>query len=231
MTSPPAPRTPQLPEPWLDVLAPEFQQPYMQQLRAFLVQEKRQVRVYPPGKEIFNAFWLTPFDQVRVVVLGQDPYIFPNQAHGLCFSVRKGVRIPPSLENIFRELNTDLGVPPPSHGDLTHWAQQGVLLLNTVLTVRHATAYSHRNRGWETFTDRVIIELNLQREGLIFVLWGGAAKKKATMIDTSRHRILRAAHPSPRSADRGFFGCRHFSRINQHLTERNEAPIDWALPA
>jgi uracil-DNA glycosylase len=203
----------------------------MKQLRAFLVQEKQRERVYPPGKEIFNAFWLTPFDKVRVVVLGQDPYIFPNQAHGLCFSVRRGVRPPPSLVNIFRELHTDLGVSAPSHGDLTHWAEQGVLLLNTVLTVRHGTPNSHRHKGWENFTDRVITELNLRREGLLFVLWGGAAKKKATMIDINRHRILRAAHPSPKSADRGFFGCRHFSRINQHLTERNEAPIDWTLPA
>ena len=226
----PQPRKPQLPESWLEVLSAEFQAPYMQALRGFLVEEKRQHRVYPPGKEIFSAFWLTPFDKVRVVVLGQDPYIFRNQAHGLCFSVRRGVRLPPSLENIFRELNTDLDVPMPSHGNLNHWAEQGVLLLNTVLTVRHASAFSHRGRGWETFTDRVITELNAQREGLVFVLWGGAAKKKAGMIDRQRHRILKAAHPSPRSADRGFFGCQHFSQINAHLEAQGGAPIDWALP-
>lgn len=232
MTTPtPTPsRKPQLPESWLSVLAPEFQAPYMAALRAFLVQEKRQHAVYPPGKEIFNAFWLTPFDQVRVVVLGQDPYIFPGQAHGLCFSVRRGVRPPPSLENVFRELSTDLGVARPGHGDLTHWAEQGVLLLNTALTVRHRQPNSHRGQGWETFTDRVISLLNAEREGLVFVLWGSAAKAKASMIDGRKHRILRASHPSPRSADRGFFGCKHFSQINDHLTARGEAPIDWALP-
>lgn len=227
----PSQRRPQLPEGWLTVLEPEFQAPYMRQLRAFLVAEKRQHAVYPPGPEIFNAFWLTPFSQVRVVILGQDPYIFPRQANGLCFSVRRGISRPPSLENIFRELQQDLDVPMANHGDLTHWAQQGVLLLNTVLTVRHAAAFSHRNQGWETFTDRVITELNVRREGLVFVLWGGAARSKASMIDRRRHHILRAAHPSPRSADRGFFGCRHFSQINDWLSDRGEEPIDWALPS
>jgi uracil-DNA glycosylase len=230
MTTPPPQRKPQLPEPWLDVLAAEFEAPYMAELRAFLVEEKRQHRVYPPGREIFNAFWLTPFDQVRVVILGQDPYIFPNQAQGLCFSVRRGVRTPPSLANIFEELRTDLDVPIPAHGELTTWAEQGVLLLNTVLTVRHAAAFSHRGRGWETFTDRVIAALNAEREGLVFVLWGSAARKKSAMIDKRRHHILIAAHPSPRSADGGFFGCQHFSKINDHLIARGEAPIDWALP-
>ena len=223
-------RTPQLPDAWLAVLESEFQQPYMQQLRAFLVEEKKHHRVYPPGPEIFRAFWLTPFDKVRVVLLGQDPYAYPNQAHGLCFSVRKGVRPPPSLVNIFQEQHTDLGIPPQPHGELTHWAEQGVLLLNAILTVRHGAFGSHSDAGWQTFTDRAIEALNAQREGLVFVLWGSFARKKAAMIDSQRHLILSAAHPSPRSADSGFFGCRHFSRINDHLQSRGEAPIDWVLP-
>lgn len=223
-------KRPQLEPSWLAVLEGEFSKPYMAALRAFIVSEKQRYRVYPPGNEMFNAFWLTPFEQVRVVILGQDPYHGPGQAHGLCFSVRKGVRPPPSLENIFRELSSDLGVDIPRHGELTHWAKQGVLLLNTVLSVRHRSANSHRNQGWETFTDRVIEELNARREGLVFVLWGSAAGKKAQMIDRSRHLILRSPHPSPYSADRGFFGSGHFSKINAHLQERGGSPIDWSLP-
>jgi len=221
----------QLEESWLARLRPEFSKPYMAQLRAYLVAEKQSHAVFPPGREMFNAFELTPFDQVRVVVLGQDPYHGPDQAHGLCFSVRRGVRPPPSLVNIFRELNTDLGVPAPGHGELTHWAQQGVLLLNTVLSVRAHQANSHRGQGWEQFTDQVIECLNREREGLVFVLWGSAAGRKAEMIDGHRHLILRSPHPSPLSAHRGFFGCRHFSQINAHLTERGGPSIDWALPA
>lgn len=216
---------------WLEVLHPEFDAPYMEGLRTFLAEEKRRFRVFPPSGEIFNAFQHTPFERVRVVILGQDPYHGPEQAHGLCFSVRRGVQPPPSLMNIFRELHQDLGVPRPTHGDLTHWADQGVLLLNATLTVRARNAGSHRGRGWEQFTDRVIQELNARREGLVFVLWGSHAGKKAPMIDRRRHLILRSPHPSPLSAHRGFFGCGHFSRINAHLQQLGQPPIDWALPA
>ncbi|MEO1270669.1 MAG: uracil-DNA glycosylase [Myxococcota bacterium] len=216
---------------WFAVLESEFSTPTMQQLRAFLVTEARQgQQVYPPGREIFNAFALTPFDQVRVVILGQDPYHGPGQAHGLCFSVRRGVRPPPSLVNIFKELEDDLGVPRPSHGELTTWAQQGVLLLNTVLTVRHRKPKSHAGKGWEQFTDRVIAELNTRREGLVFVLWGSAARQKAQSVNRGKHLVLTSPHPSPYSADRGFFGCKHFSKINTYLTSHGSAPIDWSLP-
>ncbi len=220
----------QLEPSWLEVLAEEFEQPYMAELRSFLAAEKQRHEVYPPGPEMFAAFEHTPFDAVRVVVLGQDPYHGPGQAHGLCFSVRRGVRTPPSLQNIFKELHASVGVPRPSHGELTHWAQQGVLLLNTVLSVRASQANSHRGRGWERFTDRAIEALASQREGLVFVLWGAAAGRKASMIDPSRHLILTSPHPSPLSAHRGFFGCGHFSAIARHLSERGESPIDWALP-
>jgi uracil-DNA glycosylase len=213
------------------VLGDEFERPYMHDLRAFLVDEKQRHRVFPPGPEIFAAFDLTPFDRVRVVVLGQDPYHGAGQAHGLAFSVRRGVRPPPSLENIFQELRTDLGVTRPAHGDLSAWARQGVLLLNTVLTVRENTAFSHRDHGWETFTDRVIDTLATRRDGLVFLLWGAPAGKKAARIDRNRHLVLTAPHPSPLSASRGFFGSRPFSRINAWLVERGEAAIDWALPA
>lgn len=215
---------------WLEILDPEFDKPYMHALKRFLVEERAQQRqVFPPGREIFNAFNLTPFDQVRVVILGQDPYHGPGQAHGLCFSVRQGVRPPPSLLNIFKELHDDLGVPPQPHGDLTAWARQGVLLLNTVLTVRAREANSHRDQGWEQLTDRAISALNALHEGLVFVLWGSAAGRKAAMIDRDRHLILKSPHPSPYSAERGFFGCRHFSQINAHLERMGEKPIDWRL--
>ena len=224
------PRTIQLEPSWVAHLEPEFDKPYMKELRTFLVAEKQQGVVYPPGSEIFNAFGCTPFDAVRVVVLGQDPYHNHGQAHGLCFSVRRGVEPPPSLRNIYKELSDDVGFVAPAHGELTHWATQGVLLLNTVLTVRAHQANSHRDRGWETFTDRVINLLNQQREGLVFVLWGSAAGRKSTMIDEHKHLVLRSPHPSPLSAYRGFFGSRHFSRINQHLEEQGGLPIDWQLP-
>lgn len=217
-------------ESWLAVLGDEFAKPYMAELRAFLLEEKARHRVYPPGGEIFRAFDLCPFDRVRVVVLGQDPYHGPSQAHGLCFSVRRGVPAPPSLRNIFEELHADLGVPRPDHGELTAWAEQGVLLLNTVLTVREHTANSHRGKGWETFTDRVIAELNARRDGLVFVLWGASAGAKARAIDGRRHSVVRSAHPSPLSAHNGFFGSRPFSKINAHLRERGEREIDWRLP-
>lgn len=225
----PTTRRPDLEPSWLEVLAPEFDKPYMHQLKAFLVEEMRRHAVYPPGKEMFQAFWLTPFADVKVVILGQDPYHGPEQAHGLCFSVRRGVPVPPSLENIYRELHTDLGIPPATHGDLSSWARQGVLLLNTVLSVRARAARSHAGKGWENFTDKVIEELVQRREGLVFVLWGNDAGQKASMIDTSRHRIIRSSHPSPYSASYSFFGSRPFSKINAWLQSRGEAPIDWTV--
>jgi len=220
---------PRLEPSWLEVLSPEFEKPYMRKLRAFLVEEVRNQRVYPPGKEVFNAFWLTPFEKVRVVILGQDPYHGSGQAHGLCFSVRKGVPAPPSLQNIFAELHQDMGFRPPDHGDLSSWARQGVLLLNTVLTVRSRQPKSHAGQGWETFTDKVITELNTRRDSLVFILWGASAGRKVQMVDQRKHLVLRSPHPSPYSADRGFFGCRHFSKANLWLEERNIESIDWRL--
>ncbi len=230
MSEPSEARTPQLPACWLDAIGDEFDQAYMNQLRAFLQEERQQHKVFPRGQDMFKAFWLTPFKDVRVVILGQDPYHGQGQAHGLCFSVNQGVRPPPSLQNVFRELSQDLGVPHPSHGELVHWAKQGVLLLNTVLSVRAHQANSHRGQGWERLTDRVICELNRRHEGLVFVLWGSAAGRKAAMVDGRRHYILRAPHPSPLSAHRGFFGCGHFSKINKYLSGRDSPPMDWSLP-
>ncbi len=225
-------REPNLEPSWLEVLKNEFEQPYMHELRAFLVAEKQRYQIYPKGSEIFNAFAATPFHRVRVVILGQDPYHEPNQAHGLAFSVRRGTaKPPPSLVNIFKELNAEYGLPFPPHGELTHWAEQGVLLLNTVLTVRAHEANSHRGHGWERFTDAAISALNQSRNGLVFVLWGAPAARKTPMIDASRHLILKAPHPSPLSASRGFFGCGHFRAIDAYLTSRGEAPIDWRLTA
>lgn len=212
------------------VIGDAFDAQYMRNLRAFLVEEKRHHQVFPPSKDIFAAFWHTPFDDVRVVILGQDPYHNPGQAHGLCFSVRPGVRPPPSLENIFKEIERDLGIAKPDHGCLVHWAKQGVLLLNTVLTVRAHAAASHSGKGWEAFTDRVITELNRRRSGLVFVLWGRHARAKAGMIDGHRHLVLQTSHPSPMSVNEGFRGCGHFSRINAHLQQQGSAPIDWGLP-
>ena len=222
---------PSLEPEWLAALGDEFEKPYMADLRAFLVAERAAHTVFPPGRDMFNAFSYTPLSQVRVVVLGQDPYHGPGQAHGLCFSVRRGVPPPPSLVNIFQELRDSLGIARPAHGELTHWARQGVLLLNTVLSVRAAQAGSHQGKGWERFTDRIIEVLNTRREGLVFVLWGAPAGRKASMIDSRRHVILTAPHPSPLSAHRGFFGCGHFARINEHLRARGEPPVDWSLPA
>jgi len=216
---------------WLAPLASEFEQPYMQQLRAFLLAEKRAgKRVFPSGSEFFNAFAHTPLDRVKVVILGQDPYHGPGQAHGLCFSVPVGVAPPPSLQNIFREIHDELGVPIPAHGNLTAWADQGVLLLNSVLSVECARAASHQGRGWEIFTDRVIQVINAQREGVVFMLWGSYAQRKGAIIDATRHCVLRAPHPSPLSAHRGFFGCGHFAAANDYLRGRGETPIDWRLP-
>jgi uracil-DNA glycosylase len=229
MTPSTTPRTPNMEPSWMSVLGDAFDQTYMHDLRAFLAEEKRLHTVYPPGNEIFQAFWLTPFDKVRVVILGQDPYIGPGQAHGLCFSVRPDVRPPPSLVNVFKEIERDLGIPPPDHGCLVSWARQGVLLLNSVLTVRAGTPLSHAHHGWETFTDRVILELNRRREGLVFALWGGPAAAKAEVVDRSRHLVLKATHPSPKSVW-GYTGCDHFSKINGYFAARGEPPIQWALP-
>lgn len=221
----------QLEASWLEHLASEFEQPYMQNLRAFLQQEKAARKtVYPAGSNIFSALNTTPFTNVKVVILGQDPYHGPNQAHGLSFSVERGVPPPPSLQNIFKELQADLGLPIPNHGCLESWAQQGVLLLNSVLTVRHKQAGSHAGKGWEQFTDRVIDCINSKRDGLVFLLWGSYAQKKGGFIDASRHLVLKSPHPSPLSAHRGFLGCRHFSTANQYLDDNDSGAIDWALP-
>jgi uracil-DNA glycosylase len=205
--------------------------PTMQSLAAFLRSEKQAgKRIYPPGPEIFAAFDHTPFDAVRVVILGQDPYHGPGQAHGLCFSVRQGVRVPPSLDNIFKEIERDLAIPRPGHGCLTSWADQGVLLLNSVLTVEDGHANAHQGKGWEDFTDRAIDALNREREGIVFLLWGSYAQRKGQLIDTTRHAVLKSVHPSPLSAHRGFIGCGHFSAANRYLEEHATAPIDWSLP-
>jgi uracil-DNA glycosylase len=193
-------------------------------------ERERGKRIFPKGCDWFRALDLTPLDQVRVVILGQDPYHGPGQAHGLCFSVKPGVRPPPSLVNIYKELESDLGITPRRHGFLEHWARQGVLLLNSVLTVEMGRAASHRDRGWERFTDRIVSEVNSKSEPVVFLLWGSYAQKKAAFVDSSRHLILKAAHPSPLSAHSGFFGCRHFSRTNAFLISRGQEPIDWALP-
>jgi uracil-DNA glycosylase len=217
---------------WLAVLGSEFDQPYMQQLRQFLQQQKTAGKViYPPGGQWFAAFNNTPFDQVRVVILGQDPYHGPQQAHGLCFSVLPGVKVPPSLVNIYKELADDLGIVPPEHGCLTSWAQQGVLLLNATLTVEQANAGAHQGKGWEQFTDRAIRALNDQRDGIVFLLWGSYAQKKGAFIDQSRHLVLQSVHPSPLSAYRGFFGCKHFSATNRYLQQLGQPAIDWQLPS
>lgn len=208
-----------------------LQRPEMRDLSAFLRQRKQAgARVFPPGPRIFAAFDATPFDAVKVVVLGQDPYHGAGQAHGLCFSVLPGVPVPPSLLNIYKEINRDLGISPPDHGCLTPWARQGVLLLNSVLTVEEGRAGAHQGKGWEGFTDRVIESLASEREDLVFLLWGAYAQKKGGVIDARRHRVLRAPHPSPLSAHRGFIGCGHFSAANRFLVNKGHTPIDWRLP-
>ena len=216
---------------WLAQLRGEFAQPYMADLKRFLVAEReRGKRIFPKASNWFRALDLTPLDAVRVVIIGQDPYHGPGQAHGLCFSVPAGVQPPPSLVNIYKELESDLGIRPASHGFLEHWANQGVLLLNSVLTVEMGRAASHRDRGWERFTDAIIAEVNARTEPVVFMLWGSYAQKKAAFVDASRHLVLKAPHPSPLSAHSGFFGCRHFSKANAFLEQRGLAPIDWALP-
>lgn len=216
---------------WKDRIGDYLERPEMVALSDFLRAEKHAGKViYPPGPEIFAAFEHTPFDKVRVVILGQDPYHGPGQAHGLCFSVRPGVPAPPSLQNIYKEIKRDLGIAVPDHGCLTPWADRGVLLLNAVLTVERSLAASHQGKGWEGFTDAAIDALNREREGLVFLLWGSYAQRKGQLIDSSRHCILRSVHPSPLSAHRGFLGCGHFSEANRYLEAHGEEPIDWSLP-
>jgi len=224
---------------WKRVLLPEFEKSYMKSLRAFLVHEREAHKaIYPRGPEIFAALDLTPLEDVRVVIIGQDPYHGPNQAHGLCFSVQPGVPEPPSLQNIFAEINTDMADPEvpggnpsghlgPGHGCLVPWARQGVLLLNAVLTVERGRAGSHQGRGWEVFTDRIVEVLNRECNNLVFLLWGTYAQKKGAIVDRARHCVLEAPHPSPLSAHRGFLGCRHFSRANEYLVAHGRTPIDW----
>ena len=212
---------------WKTRLAGEFEKDYFVKLTDFVRQEYRQATVYPSGPNIFNAFAHCPFDRVKVVIIGQDPYHEPGQAHGLCFSVQDGTPFPPSLQNIFKEITDDLGRPRPTSGDLTRWADQGVLLLNATLTVRAHRAGSHQGHGWETFTDAAIRCLNAERQHLVYMLWGAYAQKKGASIDTSRNLVLTSPHPSPLSAHRGFFGNRHFSRANDYLIALGESPIDW----
>ncbi|MEO7072711.1 MAG: uracil-DNA glycosylase [Rhodanobacter sp.] len=222
----------QLEASWKTRVGDYLQRPEMQLLAGFLREQKRAGKhLYPPGPDIFNAFAHTPFDAVRVVILGQDPYHGPGQAHGLCFSVCPGVRVPPSLGNIFGEIERDLGVPRPAHGCLTAWARQGVLLLNSVLTVEEGRAGAHQGKGWEGFTDAAIDALNREREGLVFMLWGAFAQRKGALIDRQRHCVLSTVHPSPLSAHRGFIGCGHFSAANRYLQAHGHTPIDWSLPA
>jgi uracil-DNA glycosylase len=220
---------PDIGEGWYEQLRAEFEAPYFQDLKAFLVQERATRTVYPRGRDIFRAFQLTPFEQVRVVILGQDPYHGPGQAHGLCFSVPDGIPAPPSLQNIFKELERSPGIPHPKTADLSPWARQGVLLLNATLTVRDGEAGSHQRHGWERFTDAAIAALAREREGLVFLLWGRYAQDKEAMIDPDRHYILKAPHPSPLSAHRGFIGCGHFATTNEILAAQGQPPIDWSL--
>lgn len=214
---------------WKQVLWDQFQAPYFAQLKSFLVEEKKHYRIFPPGNCIFNAFDSTPFDKVKVVIIGQDPYHEVGQAHGLCFSVQDGVPFPKSLINIFKELQDDVGFVIPQSGNLQKWTEQGILLLNATLTVREHAAGSHQGRGWETFTDCAIQRLSQQKEGLIFLLWGNYAINKRALIDTTKHHVLTAAHPSPLSAFRGFFGCKHFSKTNELLRQMGKEPINWQL--
>jgi uracil-DNA glycosylase len=215
---------------WLAHLAPEFDQPYMKQLKAFLLAEKQQGKIiFPASKNIFNAFNSTPLDQVKVVILGQDPYHGPNQAHGLCFSVQPGIQAPPSLQNMFKELERDLGIPAPNHGCLQAWAEQGVLLLNATLTVEQARAGAHQGQGWEQFTDRAIQLVNERCDHVVFLLWGSYAQKKGAFIDARKHLVLKAPHPSPLSAYRGFIGCGHFSMANCYLQQQGKSAINWTL--
>jgi len=214
---------------WKDVLSTEFESEYFLQLKNFLLEEKKLHTIYPPGSQIFAAFNLCPFDAVKVVILGQDPYHGAGQAHGLCFSVQDGVKLPPSLQNIYKEIETDTGIKNSASGNLEKWAKQGILMLNATLTVRAMQPGSHQNRGWETFTNRVISTLSDQKQGIIFILWGNYAQAKESLIDIQKHHILKAAHPSPFSVYRGFYGCKHFSKTNDLLRQMGKKEIDWSL--
>lgn len=214
---------------WLRALSAEFQKDYFLKLKDYLQEEEKQSTIYPPSKKIFAAFNATPFEEVKVVIIGQDPYHGPGQANGLCFSVECGVTVPPSLKNIYKEMAADLGITTPNHGDLTKWAKSGVLMLNAVLTVRHREAASHRNKGWEFFTDAIIQKLSQEKKGLVFILWGNYARSKKNLIDSRKHFIIESPHPSPFSARNGFFGSSPFSRTNKILEEQGLEPIDWQL--
>jgi len=221
---------PEIDKSWKEIMKDEFNKPYFHELKKFLVKEKQEYRIFPPGTEIFRAFNSTPFHEIKIVIIGQDPYHGPGQAHGLCFSVSDGVQHPPSLRNIFKELQTDIpSFEIPKNGNLQKWANQGVLLLNAVLTVRAHQAESHKNKGWETFTDKVIETIAEEREGLVFMLWGNYARAKSKVIDRNKHLILETVHPSPLSASRGFFGCKHFSKANDYLVTHGKTPINWQL--
>lgn len=212
---------------WNKILQFEFEKDYFKDLTRFVKEEYRTHTIFPPEKLIYNAFNLCPFDQIKVVIIGQDPYHGPGQAHGLCFSVNDGMKFPPSLRNIFKEINGDLGIPVPESGNLERWAKQGVLLINATLTVRSGDAGSHQKKGWEQFTNEVIRQVALQQEGVVFILWGAFAQKKSDMIDSSRHLVLKSVHPSPLSASRGFFGNHHFSQTNAYLTSKGKTAIEW----
>lgn len=214
---------------WDQLLADEFKKDYYLKLREFLKQEYNTCTIYPPMNDIFNSLRYADYNNIKAVIIGQDPYHEPNQAHGLAFSVKKGNPIPPSLKNIYKEIESDLGIAPPSHGELTHWAKQGVLLLNNALTVRRGQANSHRGKGWEKFTDAVIEKVNQKSEPVVYLLWGANAREKTKLINNPNHLILTAAHPSPLSAFNGFFGCRHFSKANSFLRENNISEIDWSI--
>ncbi|MDP4226140.1 MAG: uracil-DNA glycosylase [Bacteroidota bacterium] len=220
---------PKINEGWKTLLKEEFEKPYFYDLRSFLIEEKKKYNVYPPGNLIFNAFDSTPPDKVKVVLLGQDPYHGKGQAHGLCFSVPDGIKPPPSLINIYKEMNSDLGLPIPQTGNLQPWTKQGILLLNATLTVRANQPLSHQNKGWELFTNTVIRIISEKKTGIVFLLWGRHAQEKESLIDTSKHFILKAAHPSPFSANNGFFGCKHFSKTNEILRSLGKEEIDWKL--
>ncbi len=220
---------PVIEEGWKEVLKKEFHSPSFSELKKFLVEEKKNYQIYPPGPLIFNAFNHTPFEHVKVVILGQDPYHGKGQAHGLCFSVPRGIRVPPSLVNIFKELQSDLGIPVPGHGNLETWADQGVLLLNATLTVRDSQAGSHQKKGWETFTNSVIEHISEQKKGVVFLLWGRYAQAKEALVNEGQHLILKSVHPSPLSAYNGFFGCKHFSKTNEYLEQQGISGIDWTL--
>lgn len=221
--------TPELHESWLSVLKPEFESAYFTQLKSFILNQKKEHTVYPPGPDIFNALNYTPLNEVKVVIIGQDPYHGPDQAHGLCFSVKKGIKLPPSLRNIYKELEQDLGIKMGLDGDLTAWAKQGVLLLNATLTVNQGMAGSHQKQGWERFTDTIIDAVNQHQQNVVYLLWGRFAQQKASRVNEENNLLLKSVHPSPLSAHNGFFGCKHFSQTNAYLESHGKSTIDWAI--